>query len=972
VGVQQGGEISDSYAVGLVTASAKSAGAGTILGGLVAQASSDATITRTYASVFIRAPSAATTAGLVGAGAPGLTVTDSFWDTETSKITAVSPGTGKTADEMTDPATFTAFDLNGATSPWTIRTSAPLSFPLLRFASGFKGPSQSPAPSPGLLATRDDIFIDPNDPAAPPAYPVTDWNELSDIRDFPSENFVLLNDLTDQSDGYTDLVEDSDGLVSGGTGWVPIPSFAGSFDGRGNTITGLKMDLNTQSVGLFALVDSTATVKNVKFESADVRGGTSSMVVGVLGARVRGTVDQITLKDSSLSATDTGTSAGDGRGGLVGILQAGGRLSNIEIIDTDVTVDAVGGGAVGRALENTVMEEVHVSGGTIKATSTSFFANVGGVVGSMGGSAGQLSSLRDSSVSGENKVEASVGSVGGLAGHMEAHSEVLRSFSNNIVTSTGANAFDVGGLIGRMEPNTEVFRSYSTSQVSGDSAVGGLVGVLRESARISQSYTVPNVSGRTNVGGLVGTMFEPDSNERIQDSYAAGGAVTGDETFSNTSDQFVGGLVGGIRVPGFATPRIINSYAATEISGPGKLVGGLVGGIEGSGTAATAQSSYWDTTVSGLDVSAAGAVGKTILEMLDINTFVDWDTDDIWTIDGSNYPYLEGNSPIAAGLPLPAPPVDLLPKCPGDMEGQGNGSSAAPCQISTWDDLAAIGMEPTFSYILTQDLDASIDGYADFEALLSVTFTGRLEGDENTISGLIIDSADQDNVGLFGEIGGGGVVVDLTIADAEVTGKDNVGVLAGLSAGTIDGVEVSGRVNGGEAVGGLVGRHETGSITNSSAEVEVNGISRVGGLVGLLISGELVDSAALGDVTGEQDEVGGAIGSAGELGVGAPKLIKGVSASGAVIGRDRVGGLVGDLRLSSESFAPGLLTQSFATGSVTSNRSAPSNNVSSDTNPATGGLVGYVSDADDGVRISQSFATGDVRAPRSAGGLVDH
>src|SRR5260370_21886010 len=69
-------------------------------------------------------------------------------------------------------------------------------------------------------------------------------------------------------------------------------------------------------------------------------------------------------------------------------------------------------------------------------------------------------------------------------------------------------------------------------------------------------------------------------------------------------------------------------------------------------------------------------------------------------------------------------------------------------------------------------------------------FTGLFDGHGHTIANLTISST-APNVGLFGTISSTGVVRNLNLADATVSGSQFVGTLAGTNAGTISNVSAT-------------------------------------------------------------------------------------------------------------------------------------------------------------------------------------
>ena len=59
-----------------------------------------------------------------------------------------------------------------------------------------------------------------------------------------------------------------------GQDWTPIPGYAGTFDGDGNTITGLTINQSTGSnVGLFASIAGGGTVKNLTLDNVNITVG---------------------------------------------------------------------------------------------------------------------------------------------------------------------------------------------------------------------------------------------------------------------------------------------------------------------------------------------------------------------------------------------------------------------------------------------------------------------------------------------------------------------------------------------------------------------------------------------------------------------------------------------------------------------------------------------------------------------------
>ena len=221
-------------------------------------------------------------------------------------------------------------------------------------------------------------------------------------------------------------------------------------------------------------------------------------------------------------------------------------------------------------------------------------------------------------------------------------------------------------------------------------------------------------------------------------------------------------------------------------------------------------------------------------------------------------------------------------------------------------------------------------------------FKAIFEGNDHTISNLMIDKPNSWYVGLFGYIERG-TINKVGLSNIDIKGDYYVGGLVGLSRGDITNSYATGAVEGNVRVGGLVGANY-GTITNSYATGAVEGKSDVGGLVGANY-GTITNSYAMSFVEGSSF-VGGLVGQhiSGD--------ITNSHATGAVKGSFRhVGGLVGINNF-------GTITNSYATGDVTGGTGRYFNSV--------GGLVGLSRGT-----ITNSYATGAVKGIfKYIGGLV--
>ena len=113
-------------------------------------------------------------------------------------------------------------------------------------------------------------------------------------------------------------------------------------------------------------------------------------------------------------------------------------------------------------------------------------------------------------------------------------------------------------------------------------------------------------------------------------------------------------------------------------------------------------------------------------------------------------------------------------------------------------------------------------------------YTGTFDGAGHTISGLTINNSSANYQGLFGYVGTGGTVQNLTVSGTVSGGMFVGGVVGYNNGGTVTGCifSGSGSVSGKIDVGGVVGYNDGGSVTNSYNTGDVSGNNYVGGVVG--------------------------------------------------------------------------------------------------------------------------------------------
>lgn len=183
-------------------------------------------------------------------------------------------------------------------------------------------------------------------------------------------------------------------------------------------------------------------------------------------------------------------------------------------------------------------------------------------------------------------------------------------------------------------------------------------------------------------------------------------------------------------------------------------------------------------------------------------------------------------------------------------------------------------------------------------------FTGKFDGLDYNIFNLNINRADETNVGLFGVVGEGAVINNVTLVGGSIIGQNNVGALAGSVQGVaqISNITNSASVTGKYNVGGIVGESKgaafTGLVNTGAIEAENStDASNAGGLIGSMNGGTLGGASYnLGSVTGSGSNVGGLVGYAanaiiGNEGENAVTVYNRLNVTGAY----NVGGIVGNM-----------------------------------------------------------------------------
>lgn len=236
-----------------------------------------------------------------------------------------------------------------------------------------------------------------------------------------------------------------------GCDFTGIPYFNGTFEGRGFTISGLKITADGSYQGFFRYLGEDAVVHKLKLEGEIAPNGSRTAVGGFAGENAG------RISGCSFTGTVTG---GDMVGGIAGSNTLTGIVEDCKVAGT------IGGNHMlgGIAGDNTGVIRRCENRGDINSTS-------------------QQNQIKLSDLSLDNltktEMAASATDIGGIAG---ASSGVITDCTNRGAVGYQQMGFNVGGIAGRQTGTVLKCKNYA--DIRGRKEVGGIVGHLEPAAEI--------------------------------------------------------------------------------------------------------------------------------------------------------------------------------------------------------------------------------------------------------------------------------------------------------------------------------------------------------------------------------------------------------------------------------------------------------------------------------------------------------
>jgi hypothetical protein len=743
-------------------------------------------------------------------------------------------------------------------------------------------------------------------------------------------------------------------------------TFTGSFNGNGYTLSDLSIN-STGNAGLFEQL-GTAKISNLNLESFHITS--SGLRVGLLAGSIQIQINQEGFYDAEITNINVSNSSIEGTN------------TNSAVIDNVNTI--VGEGRVGGLIGLVSMAHLKMSSISLSAVNVSGTGSFGrGFTGGMIGQISDDSEVSLSNISMDGSVKG-IDTVGGLIGFISA-SELSMNEVINQADVNGSN--NVAGLIGWVQDSSiDIENSSNLGNIIGSNSLGGLVGKVSDeptalkSFNLKNSYNIGNVTGVLTAGGLIGEINDY-SDISLETSYNAGQVIA--------SSSNAGSIIGELK----------SSTVDLNLTGIIYLSGTAINNLS-IGAIGTA-------TVNG------SATPATHVSMASISTFstAGWDievgnpSNEIWSItEGATYPWLsfQGEAPSEVDV---SAIIDLIDR----------GFNL----IYTRQDLENISGSSA-KYILMNDIDLNDDPWDPLNE-----FKGILDGNNYTISNLVININETGNSGLFKSITGA-LIENLTLYNVSVsgaltngTGYTHVGVIVGqASNSTLSSVHINmadiniDPKNETIYLGGMVGETVSDSaltITNASFQGKItlatstSGTQRVGGLLG---SSQLVAQSQFNtrsDIFGSHADVeilvdngnaetGGLIGHSSRGNI-KHSFVTGTIHNSGTTTSGRTGGLIGSLVGRDEAQAEFSIFKSYNLANITGvsvggglvggiirsngeisesyNRGIIKVTVASTTQylRGVGGLVGF-SDIDSEIKILNSYNRGSVIGIDSVGGII--
>ena len=377
-------------------------------------------------------------------------------------------------------------------------------------------------------------------------------------------NAILTQNITINQNVLLDNGEFNSESESSFEKWTPIGytsdenyAYTGTFDGNGNTISGLYYSEDTSVktyAGLFGYNKGTIsniTIKDSRFYlSSSVNFSSVAAIVGRNDGTVKYCYNTCTINGTATATHYVGGICGYNKNQIT-------NCDNCGIVNCTYAGEVISmiGGICG--VSNGKITDCNNAGKV--SVESNGEARVGGVCGSnyKGGTTENCHNTADVNVSG-NTTESCAG---GVCGYNFLGTDNLTSTISNCSNAGNITGIShIGGVCGtnsceKLDGAVIVINCYNTGTVSGTSYVGGVCGYIKyEKGQIINCYNTGTVIGSSSVGGVCGGVnIDYSYTNKIANCYFDTSKYSGDavgycggiieNVLGKTAEQFASGEV---------------------------------------------------------------------------------------------------------------------------------------------------------------------------------------------------------------------------------------------------------------------------------------------------------------------------------------------------------------------------------------------------------------------------------------------
>lgn len=315
------------------------------------------------------------------------------------------------------------------------------------------------------------------------------------------------------------VVLDNDLDLSGVT-FYPIPSFSGSFDGGGHTISGMNPATDGSHQGLFRYIQAKGTVQNLKVKGKVAPASSRSSIGGIAGTNY-GKISDCSFEGQVEGLNMIGGIAGENHGSISGCSMSGSvsgkrYTGGIAGYNSGVIDDCVNGASVNTSITEGGLELSQLNLADIvnpdltSAEDTDVVSDSGGIAGY---SSGVLTACRND---GEIGYPHYGYNVGGIAGRQCGYVNQCENRGQVLGRK------DVGGIVGQMEPYLQLKSAMSLSgelytlQSMTADAMGNLSGMSQQVNDVLNGINSSSASAAEKLASNTAHTGEPAAGETAE------------------------------------------------------------------------------------------------------------------------------------------------------------------------------------------------------------------------------------------------------------------------------------------------------------------------------------------------------------------------------------------------------------------------------------------------------------------------